>query len=360
MSQSRNEQPVSSKAPSPALGAVPLCAAAPPDGRAALLFRSQEPLHVANILRLIEPLARLSADHFTRTVLFLDLGTPTPRHACGLTDAAVERLACLPATAPYQIARASAAPAVARLAAIVAATLGPEEGQAAADSRAWFRDIVLAAGLVATRATHAAVESADLTGSPPNPGPAPSLSPLNRRTDAAADLILARKLASRLDRVLPGSCPFPIPLLTGCNAFQALDGSGPMGLSPKGTLYLGDSPDAIRKKVRQARTDAATHLDPESEMSADVSNLILLLHALSGEPAVEILDRFAGKGYVRLKDALADAAIGFLAPIRARREELLAAGSDLTTAVREGSAALDRSAAEMADAITLAPQVLAA
>jgi tryptophanyl-tRNA synthetase len=327
-----------------------------------IVFRPEERLHVGNALLLTAPLARLSADRYPRTVLFMDFGHGGPRHgASGLTDACIDRLACLPADAPFRIALATAVPSIARLAAVVASTLRPEEQEAVADSRAWFREILLAAGLLATRATHAVVEAGGESEEAEGPIPVGPQVLLRRRADRAAnDLMLARHLVSRIERVLPGACPFPSPLLPGFSPFRSLDGSGPMGSSSRGTLYLSDPPEAIAKKIRTAKTDPRSCFDPAQEVSPEVCNLFLLLHALTGQPAVSLVERFTGKGYSFLKAELVEATDAFLGPIRRRRAELLADDAALAAGIRRESAVLDAAGARVADALSRAPEILAA
>ena len=48
------------------------------------------------------------------------------------------------------------------------------------------------------------------------------------------------------------------------------------------------------------------------------SNLLLLLHAVSGEPLTGALERLTGQGYGRLKGELTEAVNAFLDPIRRR------------------------------------------
>jgi tryptophanyl-tRNA synthetase len=92
--------------------------------------------------------------------------------------------------------------------------------------------------------------------------------------------------------------------------------------SEKGTVYVLDEPDRIRKKFRSAVTDSGTEVrrDPEKP---GISGLIEILAATQGKSLEAVEAEFAGvSGYGPLKDAVADAVIEYLAPVRERYEAL--------------------------------------
>ena len=85
-------------------------------------------------------------------------------------------------------------------------------------------------------------------------------------------------------------------------------------------IFLLDSPDAIRKKLARAQTDA----QPEVRFPAGpgVTNLLEIYRTIRqlDWPAVE--KQFAGKPYSVLKSAVADAVIEALTPIQRRYREI--------------------------------------
>jgi tryptophanyl-tRNA synthetase len=90
----------------------------------------------------------------------------------------------------------------------------------------------------------------------------------------------------------------------------------------KGTVYVLDEPDRIRKKFRSAVTDSGTEVrrDPEKP---GISGLIEILAATQGKSLEAVEAEFAGvSGYGPFKDAVADAVIEYLAPVRERYEAL--------------------------------------
>jgi tryptophanyl-tRNA synthetase len=95
------------------------------------------------------------------------------------------------------------------------------------------------------------------------------------------------------------------------------------GGSPQGTVLVLDEPDAIVKKFRSAVTDSGTEVVRAPE-KAGVSNLIEILAAVRGIGPEEVERTFDGSGYGAFKQAVADAVVEYLAPVRERYQELRA------------------------------------
>ncbi|HZU61724.1 MAG TPA: tryptophan--tRNA ligase [Solirubrobacteraceae bacterium] len=109
------------------------------------------------------------------------------------------------------------------------------------------------------------------------------------------------------------------------------------GGSEQGTVYVLDDPDTVAKKVRSAVTDSGAEVrrGPGKE---GISNLIEILAAVRGSTPEEIESQFAQEGYGAFKQAVADAVVDYLVPIRERYSEL-----------REDEAGLERVLAEGAE-----------
>jgi tryptophanyl-tRNA synthetase len=114
------------------------------------------------------------------------------------------------------------------------------------------------------------------------------------------------------------------------------------GGSPQGTVYVLDEPDAVAKKVRSAVTDSGSEVRRGPD-KAGVSNLIEILAAVRGIAPEEVEREFDGSGYGAFKQAVADAVVGYLAPVRERYQEIrgdvaaleqiLAAGAEKARAI---------------------------
>ncbi len=93
------------------------------------------------------------------------------------------------------------------------------------------------------------------------------------------------------------------------------------GGSLQGTVYVTDEPSAINKKIRSAVTDSGTEVRRGPD-KAGVSNLIDILAAVRGISPEDVEREFEGSGYGKFKQAVADAVIEYLAPVRERYEEI--------------------------------------
>jgi tryptophanyl-tRNA synthetase len=93
------------------------------------------------------------------------------------------------------------------------------------------------------------------------------------------------------------------------------------GGSAQGTVYVLDEPDAIVKKLRASVTDSGTEVVRAADKPG-VSNLIEIVAAVNGSTPEEIESQFDGSGYGAFKQAVADAVVGYLAPVRERYHEL--------------------------------------
>ena len=91
---------------------------------------------------------------------------------------------------------------------------------------------------------------------------------------------------------------------------------------PKGCLYLTDSYEIMRKKVRSAVTDSGTEVVYEPEEKPALANLLLIYSEMSGIPIKDIVSEFKTSGYAKFKDALAATVSSSLTPFREKRAEI--------------------------------------
>jgi tryptophanyl-tRNA synthetase len=114
------------------------------------------------------------------------------------------------------------------------------------------------------------------------------------------------------------------------------------GGTPQGTVYLLDEPDAIGKKFRSAVTDSGSDIVRGPD-KAGVSNLIDIMAAVTDCSLEDVEREFDGSGYGAFKQAVADAVVAYLAPVRERYnalrgdepalERTLAAGAEKARAI---------------------------
>ena len=116
--------------------------------------------------------------------------------------------------------------------------------------------------------------------------------------------------------------------------------------SQYGTIFLTDSDDDIRKKIKRAVTDVDGAVRFDEETKPAVSNLLTIFHHMTGESIESLETRFAGQGYGTFKDQLAEALIAHLSPIRAKLLGLLADPAPIHTLLDQGRDEAQRAARE--------------
>jgi tryptophanyl-tRNA synthetase len=95
------------------------------------------------------------------------------------------------------------------------------------------------------------------------------------------------------------------------------------GGSPQGTVLVLDEPATIVKKIRSAVTDSGSEVVRGPD-KAGISNLIDILAAVRGTSPDEVEREFDGSGYGAFKQAVADAVVDYLAPVRERYNDVRA------------------------------------
>jgi tryptophanyl-tRNA synthetase len=93
------------------------------------------------------------------------------------------------------------------------------------------------------------------------------------------------------------------------------------GESEQGTVYVLDEPDSVARKVRSAVTDSGTEVRRAPD-KAGITNLIDIFAAVQGVRPEEVEREFDGSGYGAFKQAVADAVVDYLTPVRERYREI--------------------------------------
>jgi tryptophanyl-tRNA synthetase len=126
-----------------------------------------------------------------------------------------------------------------------------------------------------------------------------------------------------------------------------------------GTIYVLDEPDAIRKKFGSAVTDSGREI-ARGEGKPGITNLIDILAASRGTDQAAVEAEFGDAGYGDFKQAVAEATVELLAPVRERYaglradeaalEEALAAGAEKARETAAGTLA------DVRDAMGIGPR----
>jgi tryptophanyl-tRNA synthetase len=108
--------------------------------------------------------------------------------------------------------------------------------------------------------------------------------------------------------------------------------------SEHGAVYVDDAPDAIRRKFKTAVTDSGRDVRYDPDEKPGISNLIEIMGVATGEAIPEIEAQFDGRGYGEFKEAVGEAVVELLSPIRERYEALRADERELQRLLAVGAA----------------------
>jgi len=97
-----------------------------------------------------------------------------------------------------------------------------------------------------------------------------------------------------------------------------------------------DEPDVITKKIRSSVTDSGSDVVRGPEKPG-ITNLIEILAVVRGAAPEDVEAEFDGAGYGAFKQAVADAVVRYLAPVRERYNELRADEAGLERTLESGA-----------------------
>ncbi len=133
------------------------------------------------------------------------------------------------------------------------------------------------------------------------------------------------------------------------------------GGAEQGTVYVLDDPDAIRRKFKRAVTDSGTDIVRAPDKPG-ISNLVEILAVARGMSPEAVEREWSGGRYGDLKQAVAEAVVEYLAPVRERYTELraderaledaLASGAEKARAIASGTLADVRAAMGVGRSVT--------
>jgi tryptophanyl-tRNA synthetase len=106
--------------------------------------------------------------------------------------------------------------------------------------------------------------------------------------------------------------------------------------SESGLIYVDDEPDAIRRKVKRAQTDSGSEVR-RGDGKEGIANLIDILSVARGVTPDEVERQFEGEGYGSFKEAVGEAVVELLAPVRERYAELRGDENALEATLHEGA-----------------------
>lgn len=139
--------------------------------------------------------------------------------------------------------------------------------------------------------------------------------------DQLQHLELTREIARRFNKKFGETFIEPKPLMTETPRLMSLNNpeNKMSKSSPKGCLFLDDSPEEIEKKIKSAVTDSGAEIKYNEDDKKAISNLMLIYTSLSNKPIKDIEREFKGKGYGEFKKSLIHLLINTLEPFREKK-----------------------------------------
>ncbi|MFA5098836.1 MAG: tryptophan--tRNA ligase [Candidatus Paceibacterota bacterium] len=106
---------------------------------------------------------------------------------------------------------------------------------------------------------------------------------------------------------------------------------------PEGCLFIDDSPEEIKNKIKRAVTDSGSEIKYDKKNKPAISNLLEIYSALSGDKIEKLENKFAGNNYSALKNDLAELITDYFADFRKKKLALLKNPAKLRLALESGS-----------------------
>ena len=140
--------------------------------------------------------------------------------------------------------------------------------------------------------------------------------------DQKQHLELTRDIANRFNNAYTPTFAVPEPYIpkTGGRVMSLQDPTKKMSKSDPNqgaTIFLTDSDENIRNKIKRAVTDSGSDIRYDAARPG-IANLMELYHIATDTPLARIEDEFIGRGYGDFKNAVADAVVSYVAPVRDR------------------------------------------
>jgi tryptophanyl-tRNA synthetase len=183
--------------------------------------------------------------------------------------------------------------------------------------------------------------------------------------DQRQHLELARDIAQRFNSRFPDTFVVPDVLIPKVTAkiYDLADPTSKMSKSAStdaGLINLLDDPALSAKKIRSAVTDSEREIRYDPDAKPGVSNLLSIQSAATGVGIDKLVEGYAGRGYGDLKKDTAEAVVEFVAPIKARVDELTADVTELEAILAAGAQRADgvagRTVARVYDRLGFLPQ----
>ena len=145
--------------------------------------------------------------------------------------------------------------------------------------------------------------------------------------DQKQHLELTRDLVERFNHRFGDEFPMPEPIIPkkGARVMSLQDPTAKMSKSDpdeSSRILILDDPDTIRKRLKRAVTDSETEVRYDWAKKPGISNLIEIMSLFTDASVASIEADYGSGGYGKFKEAVAEAVVAGLAPLRSNYEEM--------------------------------------
>ncbi|MFN7685399.1 MAG: tryptophan--tRNA ligase [Oligoflexia bacterium] len=160
--------------------------------------------------------------------------------------------------------------------------------------------------------------------------------------DQKQHIELTRDIAIRMNNTYGDDLfKVPQPLIppVGARIMSLQDPTSKMSKSdpdPHASVFLFDSDDLIRKKIKRAVTDSGSEITDE-DSKPGVKNLLNIQSAITGTPIASLVTQYAGKQYGHLKVETAEIVVQAIGPLRKEAERLYHDRTHLEQILQKGA-----------------------
>lgn len=145
--------------------------------------------------------------------------------------------------------------------------------------------------------------------------------------DQKQHLELTRDLVERFNHRFGDEFPMPEPIIPehGARIMSLQEPTAKMSKSDpdeSSRILVLDDPDTIRHRLKRAVTDSETDVRYDWATKPGVSNLIEIMSLFTGQSIESIESDYGSGGYGKFKEAVAEAVIAGLAPLRSAYKEM--------------------------------------
>ena len=174
--------------------------------------------------------------------------------------------------------------------------------------------------------------------------------------DQKQHLEIARDIAERFNKLYGETFKMPEPFISkaGARVMGLQDPTSKMSKSstiPNDTILLIDSPEEITKKIKKAVTDSDGIVKYDMSAKPGVSNLMAIYSTIKNISINDVEMEFEGKGYGEFKQAVADAIVDELKPIREKYNSLVNDKKYLEQIYKEGARKAEEKAKQTLEAV---------